>query len=251
MRPSDYGVRPKSSPMKVTLFPFTIYREGGRRVVPKTIYREDTLARPRPYRGPPFKKWVVRNQDIEDVEVIESIEYVDNVVEDVDDVMKNIRDIVVDIENIMKDTEGVMKDTDEMDFIEEDVYTMDDIEDEVDDMREVMYVDIKEKDVDQVEAPPEDVTVTVAIPPLEDVDVTSQSLPPFADGEVGVEIPANFGGPGNFVEGLTFEVLVEPDDGMCPMRSNLASCEIYLCRVIRNMLAVPFPHCYTGFEVQG
>ena len=30
----------------------------------------------------------------------------------------------------------------------------------------------------------------------------------------------------------------------CPMRENLNSCDIYLCRIFRNMLALPFPDCY-------
>ena len=30
----------------------------------------------------------------------------------------------------------------------------------------------------------------------------------------------------------------------CPMQENLASCDIFLCRVFRNMLALPFPDCY-------
>ena len=30
----------------------------------------------------------------------------------------------------------------------------------------------------------------------------------------------------------------------CVLKKNLESCEIYLCSVIRSMLAVPFPDCY-------
>ena len=30
----------------------------------------------------------------------------------------------------------------------------------------------------------------------------------------------------------------------CPMKENLNSCDIYLCRIFRNMLALPFPDCY-------
>ena len=32
----------------------------------------------------------------------------------------------------------------------------------------------------------------------------------------------------------------------CPMQENLLSCSIYLCRVLRNMLALPFPDCYAN-----
>ena len=32
----------------------------------------------------------------------------------------------------------------------------------------------------------------------------------------------------------------------CPMQENLASCDIFLCRVFRNMLALPFPDCYAS-----
>ena len=32
----------------------------------------------------------------------------------------------------------------------------------------------------------------------------------------------------------------------CPMQENLASCDIFLCRVFRNMLAMPFPDCYAS-----
>ena len=31
---------------------------------------------------------------------------------------------------------------------------------------------------------------------------------------------------------------------LCPLQDNLTRCDIYLCRVIRNMLALPFPACY-------
>ena len=31
---------------------------------------------------------------------------------------------------------------------------------------------------------------------------------------------------------------------LCPLQDNLTKCNIYLCRVIRNMLALPFPSCY-------
>ena len=31
---------------------------------------------------------------------------------------------------------------------------------------------------------------------------------------------------------------------LCPLQDNLTRCNIYLCRVIRNMLALPFPACY-------
>ena len=39
---------------------------------------------------------------------------------------------------------------------------------------------------------------------------------------------------------------IPQDPQNCPMRENLASCKIYLCRVIRNMLAMPFPSCYAN-----
>ena len=30
----------------------------------------------------------------------------------------------------------------------------------------------------------------------------------------------------------------------CPMKQNLSSCEIFLCRIFRNKLAILFPACY-------
>ena len=33
-------------------------------------------------------------------------------------------------------------------------------------------------------------------------------------------------------------------DNMCPMKDNLTRCDIYLCRIIRNILALPFPACH-------
>ena len=38
------------------------------------------------------------------------------------------------------------------------------------------------------------------------------------------------------------EKLEKPEK--CVLKKNLESCEIYLCSVIRSMLAVPFPDCY-------
>ena len=42
------------------------------------------------------------------------------------------------------------------------------------------------------------------------------------------------------------EILISEEDNIihCPMQDNIARCDIYLCRVIRNILALPFPDCY-------
>ena len=46
-----------------------------------------------------------------------------------------------------------------------------------------------------------------------------------------------------------YEILISEEDNIihCPMQDNIARCDIYLCRVIRNILALPFPDCY-GYD---
>ena len=43
----------------------------------------------------------------------------------------------------------------------------------------------------------------------------------------------------------------EPETGgelvdNCVLRENLEKCDLYMCRVIRSVLALPFPHCYAA-----
>ena len=41
------------------------------------------------------------------------------------------------------------------------------------------------------------------------------------------------------------ETAGEPIDN-CVLRENLENCDLFMCRVIRSVLALPFPHCYAA-----